>query len=90
MFEKGENVYAAVFLGAKEPPNARDQLIAFVEDIEEAYEDVLPQWTGEIEAFKGLQDIMDRLFVGRGYQKGYWKKLKFLEEKNNRENLKEY
>jgi len=78
MIERGEYVYLAVFLAGEEPPNAREQLVAFVEDVEEAYKYILPQWTGELEAFRGLQDLMDRLFEGRGYQKGYWKKLKYI------------
>jgi len=88
MVERGKDVYLAVFLAHEPPDNAGEQLKAFIKDVEDAYKDVIPQWTGDVSSFKGLQDLMDHLFVGRGYRKGYWKKLKFLRAGPSIENLK--
>jgi hypothetical protein len=78
LVESGDNVYIAVFTRGEVPQDASEQLRSFLEDVEQAYANVIPDWSGDTNAFKGLKDLMDVLLVGRGYKKGYWKKLKFL------------
>jgi hypothetical protein len=79
LVQSGENVYIAIFTSGEVPSSAQDEMRVFLEDLEQAYADVIPDWSGDPEAFKGLKDLMDMLLVGRGYKEGQWKKLKFLE-----------
>jgi hypothetical protein len=82
LVESGNNAYIAVFTRGEVPQDASNQLRIFLEDIEEAYVDVITDWSGDTSAFKGLKDLLDTLLVGRGYKKGYWKELKFLSPKS--------
>ncbi|MCK5548312.1 MAG: hypothetical protein KAI64_04810, partial [Thermoplasmata archaeon] len=76
--ERGNEVFLAVFTSGETPPHALSQMKTFVEDVEVVYAHAIPHWTGDVSEFRGLNDLMDVLFVGKGYTKGYWKKLKFL------------
>jgi hypothetical protein len=86
LVERGENTFLAVFLKGVEPSNTREQLKAFVEDIEIVYAGILPQWSGDVDAFTGLKDLMDVLLVGKGYRKGHWKKMRFMVSMANHSN----
>ncbi|MCK5548118.1 MAG: hypothetical protein KAI64_03830, partial [Thermoplasmata archaeon] len=78
LIERGRYIYMAIFVGGEPPSRIREQMLAFLLDVEEAYSDVIPRWTGDVAAFRGIRVLMNKLFVGRGYRRGYWRKLKYL------------
>jgi OOP family OmpA-OmpF porin len=59
--KRGKHIYTAVILSGKEPTDLDDSLGKLVTNIETKYEPVLETWDGNMEALRGLKDMLDDL-----------------------------
>ncbi|UCG70133.1 MAG: putative Ig domain-containing protein [Thermoplasmata archaeon] len=59
--KRGKHIYTAVILSGKEPTDLDDSLGKLVTNIETKYEPVLESWDGNMEALRGLKDMLDDL-----------------------------
>jgi hypothetical protein len=59
--KKGKHIYTAVILSGEEPSDLDDSLGELVTNIESKYENVFDSWDGDIEALRGLKDMLEEL-----------------------------
>jgi hypothetical protein len=59
--KRGKHIYTAVILSGKEPTDLDNSLGKLVTKIESEYESVFDAWDGDLEALRGLKDMLDDL-----------------------------
>ena len=80
LIHRGGYVILAVFISGQESKSLLQKMDDFVVDVEERYSAFIKKWSGKLEEFTGIDNMMQALLEG-DYDKGDWQNQ--IEEQEN-------